>query len=44
MKLNMHDSITLRPNFDKKVQEVARSFDSFLDEYYRLKIQNEQDL
>lgn len=40
----MHDSIALSPNFEKKVQEVALSFDSFLDEYYRLKIQNEQDL
>ena len=40
----MHDSIALRPNFEKRVQEVALSFHSFLDEYYGLKIQSEQDL
>jgi len=40
----MHLSKTNRPNFDKDVGQIAKTFEVYLDHFYKLKGHNDQDM
>ena len=40
----MYHSKALKPNFDKDVRDVAKSFQAYLDHYYKLKNSNDQNV
>lgn len=44
MHLSMYKSVALQEDFERRVREVARTFESYLDEYYQIKIKSEHDL
>lgn len=40
----MYHSKALTPTFDKEVRDVAKSFEAYLDHYYKVKGANDQDI
>ena len=40
----MYHSRALAPDFDKQVREVALAFETYIDNFYRLKVRTDQDI
>lgn len=40
----MYHSKAMKPNFDKDVRDVAKSFEAYLDHYYKLKNSNDENI